>query len=188
MSVLQDTIVPIVEEQKIYLFWDGRNQDTELNVSLEFPNTSVKIYGLILGRNDAQGIIKINIEHKAKNTKSFVLLKGLLLDNVNVKFHGLVKLNKGAKQSDAWLSCYYLMLSEQAKGQAIPSLEIDENDIKAGHATTASRLRETDIFYLMTRGLSREEAERILIQGFIDDVVQYMPREMRLNIKSSYGY
>jgi Fe-S cluster assembly protein SufD len=68
------------------------------------------------------------------------------------------------------------MLSEHAKGLAIPSLEILENDIKAGHATTVGRISDLELFYLMSRGLDRVQAKRLVVNGFLQDMIDQLPK------------
>lgn len=186
-----DPIHPIMPNQKVYLVWYGDNDEINCNILLDIPHTGIDVYGVLLGHAEKAVQVNVNILHKAKDTRSNVILKGLLNDKSRVRFKGLTKIEKGAKQSNAWLSCYYLMLSKEARGQAIPSLEILENDVKAGHATTSGRMNEKELFYLQARGLSKEKAKALLIKGFIDDVLRYMPDELKRRIRSkmiTYGY
>lgn len=179
MPIIQDTIIPINPDDKLYILWDGKEKDITVDISLDFPGTGIEVYGILLGKNKSELNLNLTITHNAQNTRSKVILKGLLTDETNVNFNGLVSINKGAKQTDAWLSCYYLLLSKKAKGRAIPSLEIEENDVKAGHATTASKPSAKELFYLQTRGLTQDQARSLLIEGFVEDVLRFMPRDTR---------
>jgi Fe-S cluster assembly protein SufD len=92
-----------------------------------------------------------------------------------VDFTGLVKIKKGSIGANAWFSANLLLLSKKAKGRAVPSLEILENDIKAGHATTVGKVDDQELFYLMSRGLSKIKARDLIIQGFLSGFLQEFP-------------
>lgn len=191
MPRIQDHIVPIKPDEAIFILWTGEDKEINVKVSLEIPGTGIDIYGILLGKKQGKLQLNIDIVHKAERTRSNVILKGLLTDETKVTFKGLTKIEKGAKQTNAWLSCYYLLLSPNAKGQAIPSLEILENDVKAGHATTASKPSKKEMFYLQTRGLSEQSAKKLIIEGFIGDILYYMDKDMRRFVRNSmqtYGY
>ena len=95
-----------------------------------------------------------------------------------VDINGLVKIEKGAKGTNAWLAAHLLLLSEKAKGKAIPSLEILENDIKAGHATTVGRINDLEMFYLMSRGLPKKVAKSMIVTGFLQSMISQFPKQL----------
>lgn len=158
------------------IIWDDDIKEYNLSFILDKPNTSLTIYGIFLGNKDRSCEINLNVTHKAVNTKSRLVLKGVLADKSSVKFKGNTRIEKGAKGTDAWLECRLLILSKQANGQAIPGLEILENDIKAGHASTAGRINDLEMFYLQSRGLSEKTAKKLIVEGFLETVVYQMPQ------------
>ena len=89
----------------------------------------------------------------------------------------MVKINKNAKKTNAWLAVHLLLLSDKASGRAIPALEILENDIKAGHATTVGKVNDLEMFYLQSRGLSKKQAKQLIVEGFLKSVLDQMPNK-----------
>jgi Fe-S cluster assembly protein SufD len=89
--------------------------------------------------------------------------------------NGITKIEKGAEKANGEQAENILMLSEKARGDANPILLIDEDDVKAGHAASVGRVSEESIYYLMSRGIDRQEAERLIILGFLEPVVAEIP-------------
>jgi Fe-S cluster assembly protein SufD len=127
--------------------------------------------------------LKTNIYHQKPNTYSRVIVKGALDDSAYINFDGLVKIEPGAKGTNTWLAAHILLLSKQARGRAVPSLEILENDIKAGHATTVGRVNDLELFYLMSRGLSEKVSKSLIVHGFLSKIINEFPDELATNAK-----
>ncbi len=87
-------------------------------------------------------------------------------------FQGLIDIWKGASRADSFLSNKNLLLGERARADSIPKLQIDTNDVKAGHAVTTGRVNEEQLFYLMSKGIKRHEAEYLIISGFLEPVFE----------------
>lgn len=137
--------------------------------------------------NENKGLkLKITVSHNAENTKSNVIIKSALKDTSSVFFDGLIKIEKGAKGTDAWLAAHLLLLSQKARGIAVPNLEIVENDIKAGHATTVGRINDLELFYLMSRGLSEPQAKELIVEGFLQSILKEFPKELQEKAKEKY--
>jgi Fe-S cluster assembly scaffold protein SufB len=91
-----------------------------------------------------------------------------------------------AQQTTSFLSAHGLLLSKGARGEFIPGLEIAANDVSASHGATTGQIDEEQLFYLMVRGISRPEAERIIVQGFFEPVLQRIPVEnLRVRLRRS---
>lgn len=163
------------EEVVLPVVWMGEEKDISYDVSLNGKGASVTLLMLLLGKKENTVNINANIYHKVPETKSRVIVKGVMNDSSSVDFDGLVKIEKGSKGSNAWLSAHLMLLSKEAKGRAVPSLEILENDIKAGHAVTVGRVDDKEIFYLMSRGLSKRLAKQLAIQGFLSRFLDEFP-------------
>lgn len=118
--------------------------------------------------------LQIRQHHKAKKTKSTALTKSLLADGSSLVYEGLIRIEEGAKGSDAKQENRNLLLSETASAVSIPSLEILESDVACEHASTTGALSEEAILYMKTRGLSREQAERLLAEGFTNSFYDEM--------------
>lgn len=156
----QKMISLLLEENKI------------LEVVLAGENASVEVVGLVLGKGREEKSLEAYITHAAPNTKSKVNVRGVLKDKSKFDFRGNVKIEKGAKGSDAYLRSDVLLFDDAKMGDDTPALEILEPDVKAGHAATIGKVDEGMIFYLMSRGLSRKEAEKMIVDGFIAPVAE----------------
>lgn len=145
-------------------------ENKRLDVVLAGENARVEIIGLAMGKSDENKSLEIYITHAAPRTKSEVKVRSVLRDRSTFAFRGNVKIEKGAKGADAYLRSDALLFDEAKMGDDTPALEILEPDVKAGHAATIGKVDEQMLFYLMSRGLSRDQAERLLIQGFIQPI------------------
>lgn len=169
----------ITESKLIPILWDGKDKEINYDIVLKKAGTQLTLLGLLLGNDDNQLQININVTHSAPDTKSEIILKGVLKDTSKVNFEGLVKIEKGAKGTNTWLATHLLILSDQAKGRATPSLEILENDIKAGHAATVGKVNDMEMFYLQSRGLSTQKAKDLIVQGFLSSILQRLPKNLQ---------
>jgi len=124
-------VVKAHEEKIISLLWIGKETELSYDIRLAGRGASVKFLGLLLGKQQQSLALKVLVTHQAPETKSEVVIKSTLTDSAKVDISGLVKIEPGAVGTNAWLAAHLLLLSEKAKGVAIPSLEILENDIKA---------------------------------------------------------
>ena len=149
---------------------DQVENDRKIEVVLAGENASVEIVGLVLGRGNDERSLEAYITHAAPNTKSNVNVRAVLRDRSSFAFRGNVRIEKGAKGSDAYLRSDAFLFDEAKMGDDTPALEILEPDVKAGHAATVGKVDEQMLFYLMSRGLSRRQAERMLIEGFVEPI------------------
>ncbi|HSX18991.1 MAG TPA: SufD family Fe-S cluster assembly protein [Candidatus Saccharimonadales bacterium] len=141
-----------------------------LDVVLAGENASVEVFGLVLGKGEDEMTFDANIVHAAVNTKSNVNVRAVLRGRSKFDFRGNVKIEKGAKRSNAYLRSDVLLFDDAKMGDDTPALEILEPDVKAGHAATVGKVDEQMLFYLMSRGLSKNQAEKMLISGFIEPI------------------
>lgn len=116
-------------------------------------------------------------EHRAPHTTSDLLYKGAVKDTARSVFAGLIKVNPGAQKTNAFQANRNLILSEGARSDSIPKLEIMANDLRCTHGSATSRLNEEHIFYLMSRGLPRKQATLMIVEGFFADVFDRIPME-----------
>ncbi len=115
--------------------------------------------------------------HQAPNTTSNMVARGVMKDKARSIFTGLTHIAEGAKGSDGRQKEQTLMLSDGSRADAIPSLLIDERDVYAAHAASAGPVDKAAVFYLMSRGLSEDEAVRLIVHGFLAPVIDTIPRE-----------
>jgi Fe-S cluster assembly protein SufD len=110
-------------------------------------------------------------EHMAPNTESDFAFKGALRDEASAVWRGMIRVEPEAQKTNAYQENRNLMLSPKAHADSIPGLEILANDVRCTHGATLGRVDREQLFYLMARGLSRQEAERIIVRGFFQDVL-----------------
>ena len=157
---------------------DGKGPASVEHV-LNTNGDSVEIYGLFIGKGVEKRRLNIRVCHRARNTKSRVVVRGVLFGKAEVEFHGNVDIVRGARGTDAHLEGKAILLSPHAKTRLEPYLEIDENDVKATHSTYAGPLDESEIFYVRTRGLAERDAKRLLVQGFFNAVLENIETNKR---------
>ena len=116
-------------------------------------------------------------EHVAPNCESDFAFKGALRDNATAVWRGMIRVEPDAQKTNAFQECRNLMLSPTAHAVPIPGLEIMANDVRCTHGATVSRVDREQLFYLMSRGLPRAEAERLVVRGFFQDVLDRIELE-----------
>ncbi|HEL0144912.1 TPA: Fe-S cluster assembly protein SufD [Streptococcus equi subsp. zooepidemicus] len=133
----------------------------------------VKVVAASSGRQ-VQGI-DTRVTNYGKHTVGHILQHGVILERGTLTFNAIGHIIKGAKGADAQQESRVLMLSDQARSDANPILLIDENEVTAGHAASIGQVDPEDMYYLMSRGLDQETAERLVIRGFLGAVVAEIP-------------
>jgi Fe-S cluster assembly protein SufD len=111
-------------------------------------------------------------EHAAPNTRSDLAFRGILSDRSTAVWRGMIKVDPGAQQTDAFQECRNLLLSKRAHADAIPGLEILANDVRCTHAAAIAQVDPEQLFYLRSRGLEEPAAKRLVIEGFMAELVQ----------------
>lgn len=114
-------------------------------------------------------------EHVSPYATSDLLIKGALKDRSRTVYSGLIKVHPHAQRTDAYQSNRNLVLSRNARADTIPNLEIGANDVRCTHGATVSQVEEEYIFYLMSRGINRTEAVKLIVDGFFDEVIERVP-------------
>jgi Fe-S cluster assembly protein SufD len=152
-------------------------------VLFEGEGSKAKIFGIIYGKNKQLVDLTTNAFHKARATSCDILVKCVLDDASSSIYRGKIKIEKKAQQTNSYLADHTLVLSENASSNSIPSLEIDANDVRASHAATQGKPDEEEIFYLMTRGLSKIVSEKLIISGFFSEILEQIKDN---NIKKDF--
>jgi len=111
-------------------------------------------------------------EHGAPNTTSDLAFRGILADRSSAVWRGMIKVDPGAQQTDAFQECRNLLLSKRAHADAIPGLEILANDVRCTHAAAVAQIDKEQLFYLRSRGLGEMPAKRLVIEGFMAELVE----------------
>jgi Fe-S cluster assembly protein SufD len=116
-------------------------------------------------------------EHIAPNTESDFAFKGALREQATAVWRGMIRVEEGAQKTNAYQENRNLLLSDKAHADSIPGLEIMANDVRCTHGATLGRVDREQLFYLMARGLTRSEAERLIVRGFFQDVLDRIELE-----------
>jgi Fe-S cluster assembly protein SufD len=116
-------------------------------------------------------------EHMAPSTTSDFAFKGALRDTARTVWRGMIRVEEGAQKTNAYQENRNLLLSKTAHADSIPGLEIMANDVRCTHGATLGQVDREQLFYLMTRGLSRADAERLIVRGFFQDVLDRVELE-----------
>ena len=111
-------------------------------------------------------------EHGAPNTTSDLAFRGILADRSSAVWRGMIKVDPGAQQTDAFQVCRNLLLSKRAHADAIPGLEILANDVRCTHAAAVAQIDKEQLFYLQSRGLDHASSMRLVIEGFMAELVE----------------
>jgi Fe-S cluster assembly protein SufD len=114
-------------------------------------------------------------DHAAPRTRSDLLFKGAVEDTAQSVYSGLIRIRRDAQKSNAFQTNRNLVLTEGAEAKSVPNLEIEADDVKCSHASTVGPIDEDQLYYLATRGVPPEEAERLIVLGFFDDVFDRLP-------------
>jgi Fe-S cluster assembly protein SufD len=116
-------------------------------------------------------------EHVAPSTESDFAFKGALRESARAVWRGMIRVEPDAQKTNAYQENRNLLLSPDAHADSIPGLEIMANDVRCTHGATLGRINREELFYLMARGLSRSEAERLIVRGFFQDVLDRIELE-----------
>lgn len=147
----------------------------DLNAVLLGPGARSEMLGVYFGDDRQHFDHNTRQDHVAPAAWSDLLYKGALDDHATAAFRGLLKVHPGAQQTDAYQTNRNLLLSEHAKANSLPNLEIGADDVKCSHAATVGHLEEETLFYLLSRGISREIAQRLVVLGFLGEVLVRLP-------------
>lgn len=145
---------------------DG-NVVTENRASLMGAGASAEVRTVAISEMEQKQNITIKVEHLAPHTTGNIINHGISKDKAALVFNGIGKIHSGMRGSDAQQESRVMMLSETSTALANPFLLIDEYDVTAGHAASVGKIDEDQLYYLMSRGLSRREAETLIIHGFL---------------------
>lgn len=153
------------QRQEIELTAAGR-----YTVQLAGPGAHAEIVGTFLLQDQQELNVEVFIVHQSAHTTAQTTLKGVALDRSHLRFFGRIVIEPGCPNVQSFLEERILLLSDQAKAEAVPELEILSDDVKCSHAASVSRVPAEHLFYLQSRGISPARAEQLVIDGFLDRV------------------
>ena len=155
----------------------GTRAKSRMESCLADQGANVKVTGAYFLRDSEHADYDTTQEHAAPNTTSDLFFKGVLADSARAVWRGVIRVDKGAQRTDAYQENRNLLLSREAHADSIPGLEIEANDVRCTHGATVGQVDSAQLFYLMARGLSRGEAERLIVRGFFTDLLDRIELE-----------
>ena len=143
-----------------------------METNLAGEGSEAKVTGAYAGHARQHLDFDTTQEHAAANTTSDLAFRGVLSERSTAVWRGMIKVDPGAQQTDAFQESRNLLLSKRAHADAIPGLEIEANDVRCTHAAAIAQIDPEQVFYLMARGIPRATATRLVIEGFLAELVE----------------
>ena len=146
-----------------------------LTMDLNGRGSYGEVSGLYFGDGDQVLDYRAFMNHRAPDTNSDMFLKGAVEDDADSVFTGLIRIEPEAQRTNAYQTNRNLVLSEGAEAQSVPNLEILANDVRCGHGSTVGPLDPEQRYYLMSRGLDQQRADRLQVRGFFEEAIRKLP-------------
>lgn len=143
----------------------------DLDCKLYEPGASADLYSLYLARGDSHCDLHTTQWHIAPHCRSNLYCKGVAADTARAVYYGYIRVAEQAQKTDAYQKNRNLLLSSEARADAVPNLEIRANDVKCSHGASVGQVGADELFYLMSRGISRAAAQQLLVEAFFEDLV-----------------
>jgi len=167
--------------------WVGGNLGS--GVTMLYPTSILKgsraraeHLGIAYAGKDQNQDVGAKIHHLAPNTTSIIQSKSISKDGGVTTYRGLLKIAKNATNSKSSVQCDALMMDNESKSNTTPYIEVENKEVDIGHEATVGKISEEQIFYLMSRGLSREQASQMIVSGFIEPIVTELPLEYAVEL------
>jgi Fe-S cluster assembly protein SufD len=149
----------------------SNKMNMNLSVDLIEEGSNAKIRVVAVSSEDHDQVINVNFKHNAKNTFGDMTNIGIANKNGRIILNGVEKIEKGMKNANAFQTLKGIIMSDEARVEVNPILLIDEFDVKAGHGATIGKVEEEQLYYIQSRGLTKAEAEKLIINGFLKPVI-----------------
>ena len=143
-----------------------------METKLAGPGSEARVTGGYAGGPGQHLDYDTTQEHAAPNTNSDLAFRGVLAAGSTAVWRGMIKVDPGAQQTDAFQECRNLLLSTEAHADAIPGLEILADDVRCTHAAAIAQIDKDQLFYLTSRGLDPAAAKSLIIEGFLESLVE----------------
>ncbi len=156
----------------------GQLQHVEAETSLEGNGSKVEWVAATLGNTNQTLLTAPWLRHVGANTEAHMNFKTVVKDSAYAIFDGMIKIEHNSRGTSTRLEEHALHLSPKARSDSIPGLKIDTNDVqRAGHASTSGQVDDEQLFYMLSRGIKREDAIHMIVTGFFEPVLDQIPLE-----------
>ena len=170
----------------IVLVLPGVSCDVKLDVKLAGEGAEANIYGAYVCGGDERVKISVDMHHDLPHCNSRQLFKGIAGGTSRVDFYGKIIVAQDAQRTEAYQENHNILLTDGAKVDTKPQLEIYADDVKCSHGATIGRLNEEEQFYMRSRGISLEDAKVLQMISFIAPVIEQVPESDREAMKASF--
>ena len=158
----------------------GRLIKTRTEIDLNGKKADARIFGVVFAEKNTQIDMRTVQHHKEKDCFSQAMIKSVVKDSGRSIYQGLIEVEEDASLTDAYLTNHNLVLNNGARADSIPSLKIRNNDVKCSHGSTTGRINEEQVLYLTSRGISKDEARQMILEGFLGSVYDNLTEDINL--------
>jgi Fe-S cluster assembly protein SufB len=151
---------------------------SRLNMQMNGRGSSVEGFEVFFCDGKQRFDLESNLRHNSPDSSAALHARGVLKNESKSIFKGMIKIGSTAKNSNSFLAHHAMILDKGARSDGIPGLDIDNNEVKATHSASVAQVDEEQIFYLMARGLSQDEAKKMIVIGFFEPVMSRIPIEI----------
>ncbi len=159
-------------------FFGGAKTLSYSDYMLKGDTSSADSFDIVFGNSAQNFSVSLNMFHEGMNTRGRAVSKGVFCGKSKGLLRGIVDIGKRAKDTNSFLSNHSILLSKDARSDAIPGLQIRNNDVKATHSASVTQINEDQIFYLMSRGFSENEAKKLIVSGFFEPIIRQSPKNV----------
>ncbi len=164
--------------------WHGEGVGVfRINSELSGEGAEVRDNHICVGRDKKHLEVDYFLDHLERKTKGYLITRGVLFDSAWVVFLEDAKIRERAFESDSYVEGKAILFSDKVKSYLIPSMEIDTNEVQAKHSASMGKIGEKELFYVMSRGISEEDAKKLIVEGFLGEVVNLFPEVSWLELE-----
>lgn len=173
-----------LKENETKIVFDLITDSAESNIQINLNGKNAKgyIYGIFVGNDTDKMNINHTVVHNAEHTESDILVKGILSGKSIAEYNSLIKMNDGVKKAVGNQKEDTLLLSHDARVNAVPNLEVAHNDVKCSHAVSTTNVDKTKLFYMNSRGIETDDAVKELAFAHLSDVLDKVDEQTRAKI------
>jgi Fe-S cluster assembly protein SufD len=168
--------VTIDQPTRVVIFIHNYSGEVHVNVAAE--GAEAYIFGLYLGRDSKVLTLKTTQKHSVGGSMSSLLIKSILFDQSKLLYEGLIRIEPQAQLSNAYQKNQNLLMSPDAYVDSRPFLEIQADDVRCTHGSTTGNLNQDQLLYIQDRGLSPDQAQRLLLNGGVASLFQEMNKQL----------
>lgn len=163
----------------------GKQTKIDFGTLLSGPGAETELRGVLFGAGRQLFDHHTLHDHVSPHTRSNLEMRTVLADRALSAYTGLIRIGTQAPHSEAYQENRNLVLSEQAKAESIPELEIETDEVQCKHGATVGSVDEEQIYYLMSRGIPRTAATRIIVRGFVDAILDKAPADLKESLEET---